>query len=80
VHGRHGSVNKGDVSKRLGRVLADLDAWEDSLTDTLREYQAQDNDGVSGRNNLHLAFVSTKLLVRRLQWRVRKERKPSVPA
>lgn len=68
------------AAKRLRRVLADLDAWEESLMDTLSEYQIQNNDRVSGQNNLHLAFLFTKLLVCRLQWRVSQERKPSVPA
>ncbi|KAL1952440.1 hypothetical protein VTO42DRAFT_5476 [Malbranchea cinnamomea] len=56
-----------ETSKILRRIRADLDAWEDALPDYLRPQLHDTANLVSGSSNLHLSFLSLKMLVSRVE-------------
>lgn len=59
-----------ETSKTLRRLRADLDSWEDSLPDWLKPTQRDTVSPISGSSNLHLAFLSLKMLVSRVELQV----------
>lgn len=58
-----------EVSKRLRQILVDLDQVEDLLS-SLHEDMCNKAERIAGVNNVRLAFLSTKLMVHRVQLRV----------
>ena len=69
VYGLQAKPGK-ETSKILRRIRADLDAWEDSLPEYLRPQQQDTTTLVSGSSNLHLSFLSLKMLVCRVELQV----------
>lgn len=61
-----------ETSKKLRQIRTDLDMWEDSLPDWLKSPVADSETRIAGASSLQLAFLAAKMLVSRVELKVRR--------
>ncbi|RAH75193.1 putative C6 transcription factor [Aspergillus aculeatinus CBS 121060] len=56
-----------ETTKKVRQIRTDLDVWEDSLPDWLRNPPRTSEGRISGTSSLQLAFLAVKMLVSRVE-------------